>query len=469
MAKDGRAKNASADIIKNPIKRLKADLRGDTKFTNNALDAIFGNLGTTGRGVSRALNKSQERTLGGINRLAARTRNTAYAKNDQLTQHLTNRYGTGLGTGINQQMVAANRQAKATSLDTVGGQQAAGLLAKGGQLGLKIEQQAAKEAQAGADYAMAAAMQDRATALAEARLTAAEDKRKEEAGQIGTAEDEVRDMAANGRTRGDAMGYVRSLSLRYDLSHKEVAKLEDYVNTLYPEGEGAYVISNIAEAPVDEDGNTLLVTMTDTGKASVREKIVQNPTMSADDIYRNFMATTNTSLYTDEGKPKFTPGYAEEMKHYIEWTVANLRGSEAPKAPTSTGTTGAGSPNAAPPTKGQVSAAQRVARAQAQPGATAGAAGIRASAGGLGGPNAQIGPIPGGEPAQPARQVDIWTLQGPELSAAASQARLIGAAMGRGAGLNVPVAAARLQSFMEAKYGIVVTLDSAAGLINQYA
>lgn len=333
-----KAKNASADLIKNEGKRAKVDLRGDTNFTQNQLDSIFANLGTTGRGVSRALDRSQSRTLGAMNRLAARTRGSAYAKNDQVTQHLTNRYGTAMGSAITQQMKPANAQAKATALDTVGGQQAAGLLAKGGQLGLKTEQAAAREARAGADYAMAAAYQDRAVALAEARLTQQQEKEDAAKTHLSDAQDQITELAANGKNRGDAMRTVQALALRYNLNQKETAKLEDYVNTLYPEGEGAYVLSSTAETPVDANGNPLSQTMDPQDKEFIRSKVAGWFTAgnSLDDV----LQAAHKEWMNEDGTPTATPDFFDELNAYVSRMYATLDESapSAKKPPSSTGT-----------------------------------------------------------------------------------------------------------------------------------
>lgn len=332
----GKAKNAGADLIKNPVKRMKSDIRGDTNFTQNQLDSIFANLGTTGRGVSRALDRSQSRTLGAMNRLAARTRNSAYAKNDQVTQHLTNRYGTAMGSAINQQMKPANAQAKATALDTVGGQQAAGLLAKGGQLGLKIEQAAAKEAQAGADYAMAAAYQDRAVALAQARLDKQNEDDAANKSQIGDAQDQIQEMAANGKTRGDAMGMVRAMVQRYNLNQKEAGKLEQFVNSLYPEGEGAYVISRLADAPVDDNNNPLQVSMDDLDKETIR-KLVAGWFAGGNTLAEVLQAAHAHYINADTGMPAGTAGFFDELEAYVTRMYSTLDGGAGKKSPQSEG------------------------------------------------------------------------------------------------------------------------------------
>lgn len=141
---------------------LRQDRMGDFKAVNSQLDSIKANLGTTGAGIGGGLTSSQNRQLSAIAKYTKRSTGRAQAHADNAEEMARTRYGTAMGGVTSSLFRDTDRTVLATK--QVAGQAAkgAGTLAKGGQLGLAIEQAGAKEAVASAQYATAAALKYRA-------------------------------------------------------------------------------------------------------------------------------------------------------------------------------------------------------------------------------------------------------------------------------------------------------------------
>jgi len=141
----------------------KQDLMGDLGFTQSQMDSIFGNLRTTGAGISRQLTETQSRQLAAMHKIAAKG-TLASRRNLQETRKAeVNQYGTALGPAVQQMLGVAAATGKATTAGAVGAVKAGGKLATGGQTALAIQQSASAEAYEGASYAMAVALKSRST------------------------------------------------------------------------------------------------------------------------------------------------------------------------------------------------------------------------------------------------------------------------------------------------------------------
>lgn len=141
---------------------LRQDRMGDFKAVNSQIDSIKANLGTTGAGIGGGLTSSQNRQLSAIAKYTKRSTGRAQAHADTAEEMARTRYGTAMGGVTSSLFRDTDRAVLATK--QVAGQAAkgAGTLAKGGQLGLAIEQAGAKEAVASAQYATAVALKYRA-------------------------------------------------------------------------------------------------------------------------------------------------------------------------------------------------------------------------------------------------------------------------------------------------------------------
>lgn len=140
----------------------RQDLAGDLTFTQNQLDAIFGNLRTTGVGLAQTLTDAQRRDLQALQRLSVQVPRKAEKRVDRTAARIATRYGSAVGPAGEQLLGPAAATAAAS------GKVAKGLLAQGrmtgraGEAALAIQQSAAAEASEGAQYAMAVALKSRA-------------------------------------------------------------------------------------------------------------------------------------------------------------------------------------------------------------------------------------------------------------------------------------------------------------------
>ena len=138
-----------------------ADIRGDAGATQSQLDAIYRNLSTGASGVGAALTSSQQRALGALQRSVGRTSARSAAQLSKAEKGIVNRYGTAMGPAAQTALGPARAASAATGLIGEAGLKGARTLARGGREALAIQESAASEAQAGAQYAMAIALKSR--------------------------------------------------------------------------------------------------------------------------------------------------------------------------------------------------------------------------------------------------------------------------------------------------------------------
>jgi hypothetical protein len=148
------------------------DLKGDFKFTQNQLGAIFGNLKTSGKGIGRTLTASQQRSLDLMSQAANRGAKRSSNIVEGGAAAAKNLFGTAMGGAIDTQFDPARAVQGATRLETKGNLKAGALTAQAGQSGLAAMLAGAQEAKSGAQYAMAAALKTRTTADAAQLATA---------------------------------------------------------------------------------------------------------------------------------------------------------------------------------------------------------------------------------------------------------------------------------------------------------
>lgn len=155
----------------NPYARARAGVRATRKIlsesrtqgfkqTNSVIDAIYGNLSTTERGLGRQLGAAQARQLSAIQRL----QQNATAKNTKLSRgarlDVSKMYGTAIGAGTDFSGVKAQR--KAGAISGAGAERAGARLAQGNSAAVDIAQAGAAEAKAGAQYETSQALAYRA-------------------------------------------------------------------------------------------------------------------------------------------------------------------------------------------------------------------------------------------------------------------------------------------------------------------
>lgn len=152
-------------------KALRQDLMGDLGFTQSQLDAIAGNLLTTGRGLARSLTADQARQVAAIQRISVRGAKKVAGIVEKTAETATNRYGSAMSGIVDTSLLAAVGTAKAAKSIGAGAVRSAKGLAQAGSTALAIQQASAQEAYEGANYAMAVALKARgqadATAVAE--------------------------------------------------------------------------------------------------------------------------------------------------------------------------------------------------------------------------------------------------------------------------------------------------------------
>lgn len=150
-------KKLQADINAS-VSANKADRMGDFRFEQRGVDAIYGNLATTGKGLGKTLTKEQVRSLQAMKRIQQK----ALKPIGPSAASVKNQYGTALGSSINQQFNVAESIQGATKTETKAAVKAGITTAAGGKLAMKTMSAGVKEAKAGADYALAAALRYRA-------------------------------------------------------------------------------------------------------------------------------------------------------------------------------------------------------------------------------------------------------------------------------------------------------------------
>lgn len=150
-------KKLQADINAS-VAANKADRMGDFRFEQRGVDAIYGNLATTGKGLGKTLTKEQVRSLQAMKRI----QKNALKPIGPSEAKVEDAYGSALGSSIHQQFGIARATQSATKTEVKAQVKAGITQAAGGQLAMKTMNAGVKEAKAGADYALAAALRYRA-------------------------------------------------------------------------------------------------------------------------------------------------------------------------------------------------------------------------------------------------------------------------------------------------------------------
>lgn len=143
------------------IAASKADIGADLSFTQSQLSAIFKNLGTTGKGLAGALTASQQRDYAAIARIVSQGKGKSEQSLNRAQNQAVSRYGSALGPDVQRSLGPAKATASATKVAATASATATNILGQSGQLALDIQQSGVLEAEAGAQYQMALALQSR--------------------------------------------------------------------------------------------------------------------------------------------------------------------------------------------------------------------------------------------------------------------------------------------------------------------
>ena len=164
MAKSKKLfRKAQSDIFK-LSGALSGDLRGDTRFTNSQLDAIFGNLRTTGKGLARNLTAAQRHELESMRRISQVGMGQAARQGVGAANAANDLYGGQYGGVVADKFGPALGGAKATKA-VIGALGSSGnIIARGNQSALAIQRRSVASARSGADYATATALAERGNA-----------------------------------------------------------------------------------------------------------------------------------------------------------------------------------------------------------------------------------------------------------------------------------------------------------------
>lgn len=152
-------KKARAGIKASEILLRQSRMQG-YKQTNNVIDAVYGNLGTSLNGLGRQLTGAQSRQLSALKQLAQRTNKANTRQANRVMSTVANRYGSAIGGGTDFSGVQAQGKAGKTILS--GEVKAGKTVGRGNTAAQSIAESGAAQAQAGAKYAASEALAYRA-------------------------------------------------------------------------------------------------------------------------------------------------------------------------------------------------------------------------------------------------------------------------------------------------------------------
>lgn len=266
------ASTKAARVVRN------TDRRDDFDSASDSLSAIFGNLRTTQRGVSRTMTKANARTLANMERVLGRAQagrgraGAAGAKAEDL-------YGTALGSSIRQQLGTARATGRSTAIQAGGLEKQGAMTHRAGVEAMDLLQEgtamAKQSAKAGLAQALAIRATDDAALTAEAQLELAKaklDARQsgEGAGGQSPAVQAMAEGAAAGWTKQTALANLSSFTNLYNMGPKAVADLRRYITSTWTGGldeqAGTY-------APVDSEGAPIQTTINNDDKVDANEAV----------------------------------------------------------------------------------------------------------------------------------------------------------------------------------------------------
>jgi hypothetical protein len=375
------------------LKELKAALResriGGFNVTTDMNEAIFANLTSTGKGIARKLTASQARDLAAIQRISSRGIKASSRSAARTQSQAVNRYGTAMGPDAAQQLAPARAQAAGLRAAAKGSKAGAGLLAKGGDLGLQIQREGVAEAQAGAEYATAAALLYRgkqdAALVAEQRLAIAQQrmefqqqkalmrfdqKLQEQQAEKGTGEEFQAASAAIAEaaltmTLSQAQGVLSMQQAIYNLGPQAMQKLRAQLATAYPTSDPAgYSVMYAADddAPKDPFGEPYVyrgsvqeTEVRQTVSAAVHQALAGEYPEGGETWTLQGLKDVVYALFLDaDGNPKYPNSFIDQALAYAEhvWTnnlgtgavvgQSSVPGAAVPGTPTYPNRTGSG-------------------------------------------------------------------------------------------------------------------------------
>lgn len=331
------------------VKALRTSLRserlGEFGMTTAGLDAIRANLLTSQAGIRTRLTSGNRRTLNRMSALADRTAARTAGDLGKGAREAASLFGSAQGTTIDNGLRVA-RAGRRAAIGVAGADVAAGKrLSKAGDTALGIQSSAASEAAAGADFALANALQYRARddaalvadrqnmfiqAGLQRRQTAYEhrlaEKESSAAGGKYTlaASDQLMSLAQSGATKDEVDATARALALQYNLGPAATERLTAVVDTLYgPDGQ------NLVNQTRDSLGNPIKTEPDDADYTAMKSTAVSAVTagpdgkpMPAADAWSAVLAT-----FTDkDGKLTVSDAYLQKLQDafnkYYEAAIA---------------------------------------------------------------------------------------------------------------------------------------------------
>jgi hypothetical protein len=259
------------------------DRRQDFRSATDSLEAIFGNLRTTQKGVSRTMTKANARTLANMERVLGRTQAGRGAA-DAAGAKAEDRYGSVLGSSIRQQLGEARSVGRSTATQAQGLRDQGAMTHRAGVEAMDLLQEgtamARQSAKSGLAEALAIRASEDAALTAEARLAIAEKRldlratENETQGANGQyaqeAVTQLQTLAAEGGTKAQATTLVNSLGQQYQLGPKAKAALTSQLTTLYPTtGPGAMDTQSSLFVETGENGTPLQMTVDAADKEAI--------------------------------------------------------------------------------------------------------------------------------------------------------------------------------------------------------
>ena len=329
---------SALDKLKATIKASRRvaniDRRADFSMADAGLDSIFANLLTTQQGVARSLGSTNDRILSGMERLSDKGAAQSKRGVARAGARALNLFGSALGGVVEQNLGPAEAIAAATAAQGKAAVGAGKLAAKGASTALDIQESAASEAQAGADYQLAQALGYRAksdaalvaqqqTALAEMRFQQAQERQaRREASKPGgetfqAASGEVLNLAMDpNATLDTVLNTAKALEMTYNL---KPGTLQSYAQSLF-DSNG---VSTVAQALTDSEGNVIATHIDQEDTAAIPAAVLawlknHSESRTPDQSKENFLASLvqqdpDTGAYSVNGQV-VTSQYVNELR-----------------------------------------------------------------------------------------------------------------------------------------------------------